>query len=168
MTSMAAGQLAVVRLRQLTVRVLVALVAQFVIGMFVNLFVTIPDSHPGSQPADYFSGSFQSVVWALGSGLPLLVAHVVLGLILAVGSLLVVVRARALRRRRLTVAAVLGVLFIVAAGFNGASFLDFAHNISSLLMALLALAAVGCYATALMRLGAASPSPGSQIAGPAQ
>ena len=156
MTSMAAGQLAVVRLRQLTVRVLVALVAQFVIGMFVNLFVTIPDSHPGSQPADYFSGSFQSVVWALGSGLPLLVAHVVLGLILAVGSLLVVVRARALRRRRLTVAAVLGVLFIVAAGFNGASFLDFNEDYSSMIMSIGFAAALLAYVGLLAWLAEAT------------
>jgi hypothetical protein len=41
---------------------------------------------------------------------------------------------------------------VIGAGFNGASFLDFAHNSSSLIMALLALAAIGCYAIALMLL----------------
>jgi CHASE2 domain-containing sensor protein len=61
---------------------------------------------------------------------------------------------------------VLAGLFVIGAGFNGASFLDFAHNINSLTMALLALAAIGCYATALMLLGAPSPLPGSETAGP--
>ena len=63
---------------------------------------------------------------------------------------------------------VLGGLVVIGAGFNGASFLDFAHTINSRIMALLALAAIGCYAAALMLLCAPSPLPGSEIAGPAR
>jgi hypothetical protein len=47
--------------RRTTVGLLIALIVQFLIGMLVNLFVTIPDRHPGSQPTEYFAGSFQSV-----------------------------------------------------------------------------------------------------------
>jgi hypothetical protein len=44
-----------------------------------------------------------------------------------------------------TFTSVLGALLVIGAGFNGASFLDFGENFSSLLMELLALAALGCY-----------------------
>jgi hypothetical protein len=43
---------------------------------------------------------------------------------------------------------------VIGAAFNGASFLDFNNNISSLIMALLALSAVGSYSAALFLLGA--------------
>lgn len=56
------------------------------------------------------------------------------------------------RRRATTVAALLGAGFVVGAGFNGASFLDFNNDISSLIMALLAFSAVACYSAAIYLL----------------
>ena len=41
---------------------------------------------------------------------------------------------------------------MIGAGFNGASFLDFNDTTSSLITALLALAAVGCYSVVLFLL----------------
>lgn len=144
------------QVRRTTVGLIVALIVQFLIGMLVNLFVTIPDSHPGSQPAEYFSGSFQSVLWAISSGPVLLVGHAVLGLLLGLGSLALIVRVMWLGRRRLTVAAMLGFLFIVGAGFNGASFLDFNEDYSSMIMATLFAAALLCYVAILSWLAEAS------------
>lgn len=43
-------------------------------------------------------------------------------------------------------------LLVIGAGFNGASFLDFNDNTSSLIMALLAIAAVACYSTVMFLL----------------
>jgi hypothetical protein len=40
---------------------LVMLIAQFLLGMAVNLFVKIPTDHPGYNPPEYFSGAAQSV-----------------------------------------------------------------------------------------------------------
>ena len=57
-----------------------------------------------------------------------------------------------LGRRRLTVAGYLGAASVVGAGFNGASFLDFNQDVSSLIMALLAAAAIACYAVILFNL----------------
>jgi hypothetical protein len=144
------------QVRRTTVGLIVALVVQFLIGMLVNLFVTIPDGHPGSQPAEYFSGSLQSVLWAISSGPVLLVAHVALGLLLGLGSLALIVRVRSVGRRRLTVAAVLGFLSIVGAGFNGASFLDFNEDYSSMIMASLFAGALLCYVAILSWLAEAS------------
>ncbi len=45
----------------------------------------------------------------------------------------------------MTFTSVLGALLVIGAGFNGASFPGFGLNFSSLLLELLALAALGCY-----------------------
>jgi hypothetical protein len=50
------------------------------------------------------------------------------------------------------VLSVLAGLLVIGAGFNGASFLDFNDNLSSLLMAVLTLGALGCYSAALCLL----------------
>lgn len=41
------------------------LLAQFVLGMAYNLFVTIPAHHPGAHPSNYLTGSAQSIGWAI-------------------------------------------------------------------------------------------------------
>ena len=130
----------------MTLGAAVLVVIQVAVGMVVNLYAPVPTHHPGSHPANYFSGSFHSVVWALGHGPVALVIHASLSLALVAVTLVVAARAVKLGPRSVSVTCVLGFLFIVGAGFNGASFLDFAgQNISSLVMALLALAALCCY-----------------------
>ncbi len=138
------------RLRGATFGLLVALLIQFLAGMLVNLFVTVPAGHAGSNSSEYFSGSFQSVIWAITqSGLPVLVFRAALGLLLVLGALALIPRARAMRRRAVTVLAVLGFLFVLGAGFNGASFLDFAEDFSSMIMAALFALAMLCYVALL-------------------
>jgi hypothetical protein len=122
------------------------------LGMGVNLYVTIPAGHPGASPHDYFSGSFHSVVWAIAHGAPALVIHASLGLALVVIVIGVAGHAVRLGRRAVGVLSVLAGLLVIGAGFNGASFLDFNNNISSLLMALLTLAALACYSAVLWLL----------------
>jgi hypothetical protein len=114
--------------------------------MFVNLFVTIPKHHAGAQPANYFGGSVRSVAWAIDHGAVALAIHVVLGLLLAVMVLGIVARAFALGRASLIVWSVMGALGTIGAGFTGAGFLDFNEDVSSFFMALLAFAALLCFA----------------------
>jgi len=152
-----------VRQRERTLRwtllVAVLLVAvQASIGMVVNLYVTVPSHHPGAKPANYFAGSFHSVVWAVGHGAAALAVHAGLGLALVVFVVGAAVHAIRAGRRAVAVWSVLGGLFVIGAGFNGASFLDFNENFSSLIMALLAFAAIGSYTVALFLLGR-SPGP---------
>jgi hypothetical protein len=149
-----ARQRARARLRWMILAATLLVLVQAGIGMVVNLDVTIPSGHPGAHPADYVSGSFHSVVWAIGHGAPALVIHASLGLALAV--VVIGVAGRALRLGRPAVGAlsVLAGLLVVGAGFNGASFLDFSQNLSSLIMALLTLGALGCYCAALCLLAA--------------
>ena len=131
---------------------IVLILVQSGIGMDVNLFVAIPARHPGARPSSYFGGSVRSVAWAVAHGAPALVAHAVLGLALAVLVIGAAVYAIRLGRRPVGAWSVLAGLLVIGAGFNGASFLDFNNDISSLIMALLAFGAVACYSAAIYLL----------------
>lgn len=136
----------------MTVLIAILLVCQIAVGMVVNLYVTIPLHHPGARPADYFGGSLRSIGWAIGHGAPSLAIHATLGIALVAAAIWVAIRAVALRSGPVAIASVLAAGLVIGAGFNGASFVDFNHNISSLLMALLALGALTCYLVALYLL----------------
>jgi hypothetical protein len=121
-------------------------VVQLALGMVVNLYSAIPAAHPGSQPANYLTGSARSLAWAITSGGPALAIHAAFGLALVVMAAAAAGRAVALRGGAAAVVLVVAALLVVGAGFNGASFLDFGgQEISSLLMSLLAFSAVACY-----------------------
>jgi heme A synthase len=126
---------------------LIALLVQFGLGMYVNLFAHIPLNHPGHRAKNFFVGSYHSVTGAETSPhAPLILAfHAGLGLLLVLGSLWLAVLAIRGRRAGLVWAAVLGALFILGAGFNGASFLNYNEDANSFVMALLFAAAVLCY-----------------------
>src|SRR6266849_9701567 len=114
---------------------LVMLVGQFLLGMAVNLFVKIPTEHPGSNPPEYFSGVAQSVTWAVLHGNILLAVHAGFGLVLVVAAVGTLVQAIGNRRRGIVVSAILGLIGVLGAGFNGGSFLNYHQDFSSMLMA---------------------------------
>ena len=98
------------------------------------------------------SGSASSIGWAITHGAAALAIHATLGLVLALMVISVAVRSFAVASRPVRVWSILGGLLVIGAGFNGASFLDFNHDVSSLIMALLAFGAVACYAVVLLLL----------------
>jgi hypothetical protein len=122
-------------LRTLDAILLILLAAQFLIGMLVNLFVQVPAVHPGANAPEYFTGVAQGVAWALFNAQWPLLIHVVLGLLLFLLSIVLLVLAIISRRGAWITVSVLGFIGIMAAGFNGASFLNYGHDFSSLLMA---------------------------------
>ncbi|MDQ2847946.1 MAG: hypothetical protein M3Y77_16695 [Actinomycetota bacterium] len=125
------------------------LLAQFVLGMAVNLFVTIPADHPGAHPANYFAGSARSIGWAIPHGGVWLAAHVSLGLALVLGGIVTITLATRSGNRAAVGTSVLGGAAILGAAFNGASFLDFNQDYSSMIMAALFAVAVGSYLVGL-------------------
>ncbi|MGH9062700.1 MAG: hypothetical protein ACRD0L_01750 [Acidimicrobiales bacterium] len=131
---------------------LVLLLVQFGLGMAVNLFVRIPARHPGAHPSAYLSGASTSVGWALSHSAVALASHAGLGLLLVVAGLVLLGMTIAAGRTGPAVAAVVGVLAVIGAGFNGASFLSYNHDVSSYVMALLFALAVLCYVVALFLL----------------
>lgn len=133
-------------LRRLSLTMLILLLLQYIVGMVVNFWVVVPDQHPGAHPANYFVGAAQSVWWALSASGLALASHAGLGAILGILSVVTLVYG-ALRRTRLWVTVtVLGWLGVFAAGFNGASFLNYGEDFSSMIMSVAFLVALIAYA----------------------
>ena len=51
-------------LRRRTAATLVILVVQFLVGMSLNLYVTIPTNHPGAGSGPFLSGALRNVLWS--------------------------------------------------------------------------------------------------------
>jgi hypothetical protein len=131
---------------------LMVLVVQFLLGMAVNLFVTITRNHPGANPPEYFGGVAESVTWALLHGPLLLVLHAGLGLLLVLLSVNLLAQGIQARTRRILLPAALGAFGIVSAGLNGGSFLNYDEDFSSMIMAAFFAVAVVSYITGLYLL----------------
>lgn len=129
-------------LRIFTLIILLLLAAQFLVGMLVNLFVVVPTNHPGAHPSEYFSGVVTGVLWVLENGTLWLRLHAIIGFALLLSSLILIGLAIASRRKAWIISSIVGLLGIVAAGFNGASFLNYGEDFSSLLMSIGFLVAV--------------------------
>jgi hypothetical protein len=133
-------------LRVIDMILLILLAAQFLIGMLVNLFVQVPTAHPGANASNYFVGVAQDVAWALFNTQWELLIHVVVGLLLFILSIVLLVLAIISRRGKWITISILGLIGIMGAGFNGASFMNYGGlNISSLLMSIGFLLAAICY-----------------------
>ena len=120
----------------LTAIILVLLAAQFLVGMLVNLFVQVPAVHPGANAPEYFSGVVQGVAWALLHAPLWLLVHTIVGLLLFIAALVLIGFAIAARRKAWIIVSVVGLLGIMLGGFNGASFMNYGHDFSSLLMSI--------------------------------
>jgi hypothetical protein len=119
-----------------------ALLAQYLFGMAVNLFVKVPESHPGGESSEYLSGVVQSTVWAVTDGGGLwLTLHAGLGMLLVVGSLAALIQSIGSHD------------CVLGAGFNGGSFLNYHEDFSSMIMASLFAIALGSYAYGVYLLG---------------
>src|ERR1035438_5264243 len=100
----------VARLRLQAFGAVIMICVEAGLGIFVNLFVTIPRHHTGSSPSDYFSGSYHSVSWAITHGAIALAIHAVLGLLLAIMVIGIVVRSLIMGRRAIATWSIVGAL----------------------------------------------------------
>ncbi|MGH2874460.1 MAG: hypothetical protein ACRDL5_18625 [Solirubrobacteraceae bacterium] len=129
----------------------VLLLAQFVLGMVVNLYVVVPRSHPGARAGNYLSGVVSGVSWAIRRGPWSLAVHAALGLALVIVALVYLLHTLRTRTRGALAPALLGAVLTIGAGFNGASFLDFGHAVSSLVMAVCSVLAFTAYLAGALR-----------------
>ena len=137
------------------------LLAQYLLGMVVNVFVVLPARHPGANAGDYFSGAAAGLAWVIAQGPGWAAVHAAFGLALAAAALASIALARRQDGRLALALSVLGALAIVGAGFNGVSFLDYGHAFSSMIMAgLWALALAAYLAGALLAALAGRRAPG--------
>ncbi|MGH7760836.1 MAG: hypothetical protein ACREOY_05395 [Candidatus Dormibacteraceae bacterium] len=149
------------RMRNQFLGTLIFLIVQFLLGMAVNLFVTIPTNHPGASPPEYFGGVAQSVTWAILHGHVLLQLHAVLGLLLVLNTFGLLVAAIRMRARDLITVAAVGAFGVLAAGANGGSFLNYNEDFSSMIMATFFAWAVIAYAVGIFLTGRPGSTPAS-------
>ena len=113
--------------------------------MVVNLYVDLPGRHPGAGASNYFSGAVAGLAWVIADGPAWAAAHAAFGMALAAAALAAVAIAWRRGSTAGKAASVAGALAVIGAGFNGASFVDYGHAFSSMIMAGLWALALACY-----------------------
>jgi len=138
------------RLRNHAIFMSLALIVQFFLGMINNLYVSIPDQHPGANAHNYFAGGASSLAWVLSVGSSTwLAAHAALGCLLVLVGIECIVLAARSRSALWIWSMSCGAAFIIGAAFNGISFLVFNKDFSSLIMAGLCGLAIASYVLGL-------------------
>jgi hypothetical protein len=125
------------------------LLVQYLLGMAVNLYVILPGRHPGAGVRDYFTGAPSGLAWVITQGPGWAAAHAAFGLALVLAACASIALTWGRESRLATALSVLGALAVLGAGFNGASFLDYGHAFSSMIMAGLWALALACYVTGM-------------------
>lgn len=138
---------AVDRMRRSSLGALLLLLAQAILGMWVNLYCTVPD-------ADRGKGVMASFGNALAKGPASVAIHAGFGMLLFLDACVVVVFALTVRHTVVRAASVLGWICIAGAAMSGAAFVNNSNaNGASMTMAVLTFVAVACYAVNLYLLG---------------
>jgi hypothetical protein len=148
-TSTAAG---LSRLRRGSLAVLVLTVAEYVIGMYVNLYVTVPRADHGS-----------SLGTEIANGPAALSLHAVAGLLLGLGAVGVLVQSVLARHWAVTGVSAAGLLAMAFASVGGTGFTSTGDNSASMAMSVLTGVALLCYAANLylLRPAGAGRRPGT-------
>jgi hypothetical protein len=123
------------------------LLIQYLLGMAVNVYVVLPARHPGAGAGDYFSGAAAGLAWVITGAPAWVAAHAALGMALAAAALAAIALAWRAGSTACRAASVAGALAVIGAGFNGASFVDYGHAFSSMIMAGLWALTLACYLT---------------------
>ena len=133
------------RVRRGSLAVLVLLVAEYGIGMYVNLYVAIPRADHGHGLGD-----------AISNGPAMLTIHAVIGLLLGLGALGVLVQAVIIRHPAAIASSAAGLFALAFASVAGASFTSSGQPSESMAMSVLTGAGLLCYAANLYLLRPAS------------
>ncbi|MGH3280301.1 MAG: hypothetical protein ACRDNW_14350 [Trebonia sp.] len=122
--------------------VVLLILIQYGLGMWLNLFATIPQSDQGK-------GTFAAFGAAVADGPVGLTLHALLGTLLLLAALALLIGAIRARVTATIALSVLGFLAIIGAWVNGAMFVGNGANGSSMGMAMSAGAALLCYISIL-------------------
>ena len=140
-------------IRRASLGTAIALLVQYGLGMWVNLYITIPARDQGG-------GAFTAIGRALANGPAGLGVHTVLGLLLLAGSIVPVARAVAIRRPAIIITSGLSLLAVLGAAASGAAFVNAGTNGASLSMALLTAVALLGQVLTLFLLAGSRPARG--------
>jgi hypothetical protein len=133
--------------------VLVLIVVEYGIGMYVNLYVTVPRADHG-----------RSVGSAIANGPAMLTIHAVIGPLLGLGALGVLVQAVIARHLGVIASSAVGLFAIAFASATGASFASSGQPVDSMGMSVLTGVGLLCYAANLYLLR--RPARAGEPAGP--
>jgi hypothetical protein len=120
-------------LRKQGIGLSIGLCIEFLLGMLTNLFVSFPDA---SQPKQH---------WEFARTQILLVSHILIGILLMVGAIVLVIRAYKLNNRVWKIASWLGLGSIILAIATGSEFVSSQSDVLSLGMAIFFLTALISY-----------------------
>lgn len=101
-----------------------ALVVQYALGMYVNLFVAFPESGTEGQ------------LWEFAWSQPALAAHIILAFLILFGAIAFCIRAARRRNKALIWSSLVGLLAVFAAGASGATFVPSQTDLYSYSMSL--------------------------------
>jgi hypothetical protein len=132
------------RLRRASLAVVVLLLAEYVLGMYVNLYVTVPAADHG-----------HSVGSAISNGPVILSAHAVIGLLLGLSALAVLVLSVIARRPSVIAFSVVGLIALAVASLAGSSFTSSGQAAESMAMSVMTGVGLLCYAANLYLLPSA-------------
>jgi len=124
-------------LRIQAVVLIVALILQYAVGMYVNLFVPFPE------------GQTEDQLWEFAWSQPALALHIIFAFLILFGAIMLCIRAARAREKKWIVASGVGLLAIFAAGGSGASFIPSQNDLYSYSMALAFLIALLAYGLGL-------------------
>lgn len=129
--------------RRLTLAIMVLLVLEFLVGMWVNLFVVIPFHHPGVATS-YGMGASAGIGWALTASPLALRLHVALGMVLGFCALVHAAKVWGRPAVGSLLWSLMGLGGVLGAADNGLAFLHDGASLNSMLMSLgFAVALVG-------------------------
>ena len=103
---------------------LALLLLQFVLGMLTNLFVSFPETNDGYKQWDYARSHI------------LVIAHIALGMLLLIGTIVLFVRAVRARDRNWKIASGLGLGSVILAIMSGSEFISSQNDALSFAMAM--------------------------------
>ena len=132
------------RLRRGSLAAVVFVVAEYVIGMYVNLYVTVPAADRG-----------RSLGAAFSNGPALLSVHVAVGLLLGLAGLAVLVQSILARHWTVVAMSAAGLLALALASVAGTGFVRTGDTSASMAMSVRTGIALLCYAANLYVLGPA-------------
>jgi hypothetical protein len=136
-----ASTAATARIRRGSLAVLVLVVLEYGIGMYVNLYVTVPRADHG-----------RGLESAIANGPAVLSAHAAAGLLLGLGALGVLAQAVMARHPGAIAASAAGLFALAFAAVTGASFTSSGDPADSMGMSVLTGVGLLCYATILYLL----------------
>ena len=132
------GRTALSRLRRGSMAALALVVVEYAIGMYVNLYVTVPGADRG-----------RGLSTAISNGPVLLSLHAVVGLVLGLAGLGVLVQSIMARRWMVVGVSAVGLLALALASVAGAGFVNTRDTSASMAMSMLTGIALLCYAANL-------------------